>query len=150
MSDAIDDDFGRRMWRGARGHGAGCPDAMDLAAYADRRADAATADRVEAALADCRESVCLCLAAVAAARQPAIEPVPAASLAAARALVAERPARRAWRVAQWAAAAAAVVLAAQLGFNLGMSTAGYASTVSQLDEAGSASDWVALGGGADL
>lgn len=146
----IDDATGRLLWRRAGGPSPGCPEAMDLAAYADRRADAATTDAVELALAGCREATCLCLAAVAAARQPMIEPVPAASLAAARALVAEPPARRVWRVAQWAAAAAAVVLAAQIGFGLGMSTAGYRSTVAQVEDAGSASDWVAFGGSADL
>ena len=146
----IDDATGRRMWHAARGPGHRCPDAMELAAYADRRADAATTDAVELSLAGCREVVCLCLAAVASARQPMIEPVPAATLAAARGLVAEQPARRVWRVAQWSAAAAAVVLAAQVGFSLGMSTASYRTTVAQVDESGSASDWVTLGSSSDL
>lgn len=151
MSEDMDDVAGRALWRAGRPSApAGCPDASDLAAYADRRADEATGDAVEAALADCREAACLCLAAVAAARRPAIEPVPAATLLAARALVRERPARRVWRVAQWAAAAAAVTIAAQIGFSLGMSTAGYGEVMAQEADAAAVIDWLGFTTSTDL
>lgn len=149
MSDApIDDAEGRVIWASfGRAH-AGCPDDLQLAAYADRRADAATAERVEAHLAACRETSCLCLAAVAAARQPAIEPVPLMAVIAAQNLVRERPIRRVWRASQWAAAAAAVVLAAQLGFNLGVSTAAFER--GETEEVAVATDWTGLPIAGDL
>jgi len=151
MSEDIDDVAGRALWRaGRRSASAGCPDVNHLAAYVDRRADEATGDAVEAALADCREATCLCLAAVAAARRPAIEAVPAATMLAARALVRERPSQRAWRVAQWAAAAAAVTIAAQIGFSLGMSTAGYGDVMAQEVEVATVTDWLGFNTNADL
>jgi hypothetical protein len=146
MNDEVDDTEGRRMWARAARPATGCPDEVALAAYVDRRADTATVDAVEGMLADCREARCLCLAAVAAARQPAIEPVPLAAIAAARALVTERPAQRVWRIGQWAAAAAGILIAAQIGFSLGMSTASYRD-VAAFDET---TEWAGFAAVAEL
>jgi hypothetical protein len=148
--EPIDDAEGRVIWSSFGRARAGCPDDLALAAYADRRADATTAEQVEAHLADCREASCLCLAAVAAARQPAIEPVPLAAVIAAQNLVREQPIRRVWRVSQWAAAAAAVVLAAQLGFNLGMSAAAFDRGQPDTEEVAIATDWTGLPIAGDL
>jgi hypothetical protein len=144
--ETIDDAAGRKMWARAAPPGAGCPDDLALAAYADNRADAATVDAVEGLLADCREARCLCLAAVAAARQPAIEPVPLNAVVAARALVTETPVRRVWRVGQWAAAAAGILIAAQIGFSLGVSTESYRD-LAQFDET---TEWAGLASVAEL
>lgn len=152
MSDEpIDDAEGRVIWANfGRPARAGCPDDLALAAYADRRADTATVEAVETHLADCRAADCLCLAAVAAARLPAIEPVPLAAVVAAQALVTERPFRRVWRVSQWAAAAAAVVLAAQVGFNLGISAAAFERGQGEIEEVAVATDWTGLPIAGDL
>ena len=147
----IDDAEGRVIWASfRRAPRAGCPDDLALAAYADRRADTATVETVEAHLASCREASCLCLAAVAAARLPAIEPVPLAAVAAAQELVRERPLRRVWRVSQWAAAAAAVVFAAQLGFNLGVSASAFDRSQTETEEVALATDWTGLPIAGDL
>lgn len=152
MSDEpIDDVEGRMIWAGFnRPARAGCPDDLALAAYADRRADATTTEAVEAKLADCREANCLCLAAVSLARQPAIEPVPLAAIAAAQRLVLESPVRKMWRASQWAAAAAAVVLAAQLGFNLGVSASAFERSQADTEEIVVATDWTGLPVAGDL
>ena len=136
-----DDAAGRRLWAGAPRPPIGCPDDMALAAYIDRRADAGLEARVEDALANCRETSCLCLAVLAAALQPTLEPVRPEAVAAARALVAPRPLQRVGRLAQWAAAAAAVVLAAQLGFNLGMASATSGVQAQSEDASVSWADW---------
>jgi len=157
MDEEIDDGIGRALWAaagqrqaGGRPRAAGCPEAMALAAYIDRRAPPSTVETVEAQLADCRETACLCLAALAAARQPAIEPVSPAALALARALVAASPAQRVWRAAQWIAAAAMVVFAAGLGFDLGVSTAGYREHLVQVEDTTATAGWVDLGVASDL
>ena len=145
----IDDAVGRRLWSGLPRPPLGCPGELPLASYADRRADPDTEAAVEAALAGCRETTCLCLEAVAAARQPGIEPVRPEIVAAAQALVAPQPLRRVGVMARWAAAAAAVLLAAQLGFNLGMATAGYADAPGQGEES-AVSTWADWSASADL
>ena len=144
--ETIGDAAGRRMWAHTARPGGGCPDDLALAAYADNRADAATVDTVEGLLADCREARCLCLAAVSAARQPAIEPVPLAAIVAARALVTRKPVHQVWRVGQWAAAAAGILIAAQIGFSLGVSTESYRD-LAQFDDA---IEWASLSAVADL
>jgi anti-sigma factor RsiW len=97
---------------------------MALAAYAEGRLDAASADHLEAAIA----SDTRLLADVQAARAVALGdvaaiPAPLSTIRNARALVREPP-PPAWRRALgWSSVAAAIILVAAVGFEFGQATA---------------------------
>ncbi|MCJ7452096.1 MAG: zf-HC2 domain-containing protein [Steroidobacteraceae bacterium] len=98
-----------------------CPDEHQIAGYVDGRLDEAAREQVELHLADCGHCLTLVGELCRERNADAIEPVPDAVVAQARALVAKGLQRR-WRLApQWAVAAAlvlAVPLLLQLGRNL--------------------------------
>jgi len=112
--------YRRYAARRAKGQAPGaCPDARDLAAYHDGRADKALTERIEAHLARCDD----CLAALIDARELDAAPAmlaPPRVIARARALVpAVRPSR--WRSAvRWATGATAAVVIGYLGFAAGV------------------------------
>lgn len=96
-----------------------CPEAAELAAYADGRLAAAEAERAEIHLAACPR--CLdALMDVRALASGASEAAPASVVAAAKEIVAGRARRSAWRaIAGWAAVAAAAVAVGAAGLGAG-------------------------------
>ena len=115
----------RRLWgaarRGARTAGP-CPDANDLAAWLDGRADQAAAERIESHLAVCPA----CVQAIGELRQLSQGGamfVPPQVLARAKALVPARGRSGVWlRAGRWAAAAAAAAVVSLAGWQAGSAT----------------------------